>query len=140
MVTAKFMIAAEGVILDTDTKAVSIFSILEDIQAEGFPVLLQKISLFVVLERAEADSTSHEFTLKISLGDIEIGAHPVAVNFQDKMRLNNIIRMYGLVIPNPGLLAATLLDGNRALCRYTINATLRQPLRIETVQVPQATS
>lgn len=140
MVTAKFMIAAEGVILDSDTKAVSIFSILEDVQAEGFPVFIQKMSLFVVLERAEADSANQEFKIKISLGDIEIGVSPVAVNFQDKMRSNTIIRMYGIVIPSPGLLAATVLDGDRVLCNYTINATLRQPLRIKADQVPAATS
>jgi hypothetical protein len=140
MVTAKFMIAAEGVILDSDTKAVSIFSILEDVQAEGFPVFIQKISLFVVLERAEGDSANQEFKIKISLGDLDLGVSPVAVNFQDKMRSNTIIRMYGIVIPSPGVLAATVLDGDRVLCSYTINATLRQPLRIKADQVPPATS
>lgn len=132
MLTGKYMLVAEGVVRDADTNTISVHNIIEEITAEGYPLLVQKITTLAVVERTSADSAECQLTLKVHLGDLETAQSPVAVRFSDKMRSNVIVRIHGLVIPSPGLLTFALYEGSRKLIDFTINAKARRPPTIET--------
>lgn len=141
MVTAKFMLAAQGIIQDRDTRSVSVFNILEEVQAEGFPVLIQKMSLLTVLERAPEDHQRNELTLAISLGQVSLMTRPVAVDFSDKLRSNYIINLTSMIIPNPGRLNFVLKVGERVVSEYSIGVEPRNPPIVqiaESSSTPQA--
>jgi len=63
------LICAQGTALDARTNAVSIFNLLEEINAADFPVAVTHVSLFALFGRAEneADPT---LLLRVALGDV----------------------------------------------------------------------
>ena len=106
------MLAAEGVVRDAESNLVSVFSILEEFTAPGFPIFVPKVCVLTVLERSEADPPQPRAELRITLEDQEIHKAPVRVDFQDKLRTRMIVTYAGVALPNPGILKIEMLiDG-----------------------------
>jgi hypothetical protein len=112
MIRPLLCVASEGISVDRKTGSVSVFSVLEQITAQGFPVLFQRLALFVLWEKDADDPARVAGRLVIDVMGQELFAQAVEINFQDKLRNRYVVRMNGLILPRPGLLRfAVRLEG-----------------------------
>jgi len=126
--------ASEGVIRDTQTNNISAFNILEQISSPGFPLFMQKMFFFCLLEREEGDPATVELRVIASNNDqtiVEVGS---TVNFQEKNRNRLIIQIGGLAIPSPGKLVFTLKKDEELLCSYSVEIKKIGEPEVKTVE------
>jgi hypothetical protein len=86
--------------------------------AQGFPLLMPWFSFLAILEREEGDPRVLEGRYDIRLGDTVLVAGPMRVDFQDKMRARQMLRIAGLVINAPGVVSARFFIGPDELGEY----------------------
>src|SRR5262249_50951794 len=99
---SKACLVAQGVVRDADTDVISIYSILEGVAAEGFPLYLGNISFFCLLEKAAAEPNAFTGTFSITLGGEELVSQQVNLDFGGRHRNRVVIRVPGTELPNPG--------------------------------------
>lgn len=122
MIRSQLCLVAESVIRDADTNNVSVINILEGITAEGFPVLVQRLAFFALLERDASDTeqTSGQFTTTFNgktLQEVKID-----LNFQGKLKNRVTVNVRGLIIPEPGIITFSLTLSTGATASYAVEA------------------
>jgi hypothetical protein len=133
MITCKLLLCAQGVIRNAEDNTISIFSILESIQAAGFPFFIQKMDVVALFERSHEDSAQYEILFRGSIGDTELLRAPMTIDFQDKVRNRAMLHVQGLVIPNPGTLRVNALFNDIILGTYEVLVEQIEP-NVETRQ------
>jgi len=134
MITCKLLLCAQGVVRDTDSNMISIFNILENLQAAGFPFFMQQMDVFALFERLPEDPAQHDILFRLSIGETELLASPLAVDFQDKLRNRSTLHIRGLVVPQPGALRVTPQVGDRVLGTYDVKVEQMAAPRVEAQQ------
>lgn len=114
-------LVAQTVVRDADNNAISVFEILEQITAVGFPLLVQNMVFFVLWEREEGEPGQRDAQLAIKLGEHDLFNHALELNFGDKLRLRSINRLKGLVLPAPDDLTFTIDAGAGIIASYTVS-------------------
>lgn len=120
MISVRFALAAEGASVDRDSNQLSIFNILEGIQAESFPVFMQRIVFVVQLVREEGDENAFQAKFVLTVGNAEITAQMLNVDFMGKPRNRIVVRLGGFVVPQPGTLTFRLTLPNGQVAEYAI--------------------
>ena len=120
MITCKLLVCAQAVVRDADTNNISVLNILEEIFGAGFPLFVQAMAVFALLERGQDDPEKIDCTLRIMLGDNELATAKPAVNFDGKFRNRTIVRIEGMVLPGPGDMEVAFLAGKEVLNTYTV--------------------
>ena len=105
------MLCSRDLSADKVTNQVSAFALFEGFQAGGFPLLLSPFACLVVLEREPNEAVDANGTFHLLLGDRELFTREMAVNFRDRTRTRQMIRLEGLVLPAPGLVTARFRVG-----------------------------
>lgn len=105
MLRVKYALCAEGIVRDAATNSITAYNILEEVNAIGFPVVMPRLAIVVVVERGATDSAKQNARLRITLGDHELFSHELGLDFQEKFVSRAIISLQGLVIPAAGMLA-----------------------------------
>jgi hypothetical protein len=136
MITCKLLLCAQGVVRDADSGNVSVFNIMENIQAAGFPFFIQQMVVFALFERLREDSTQYEILFRLSMGTTELFTTPLAIDFQDKLRNRTTLHIRGLVVPQPGVLRVSAELGDTILGTYEVRIDHVTPPRVEAQQVP----
>jgi hypothetical protein len=103
MIEARLAVCAESVVRDAETNAVSVFNIFEEIGAPAFPVIVPKLSVLFLFERAEGGPERVDSHLVFSLNETELARFPFDVDFQGKPRTRLIVTVGGAQIPEPGM-------------------------------------
>jgi len=131
MISIKLMVCASNVIRDGDTNLLSIFNVLESLAGAAFPFLVQQFAAAVVLERdPSVDPPEHVGVFTLRLGDQLLAQGEARVNFEDKRRTRQVLRINGLVIPAPGALELRFTMG--ALTQaYTVDIDRMTPAQLE---------
>lgn len=117
---SKIVICAEGIIRDAQTNTISVFNMLEDVSAPGFPLFIQKFNAFFLLERTNDEPQQINCIFRIENNGNSLMEMPVRSDFQNKLKNRLIININGLAIPNPGILRATLFHNERVLGNYEV--------------------
>lgn len=120
MLSSKAMICARGIVIDSKTNNVSIFNILEQLNSEGFPLIIPEFSVFNFLERTSDDPSEYDLEVVITNNDVELLRGPLKVNFEDKFKNRAVISIGGLAVPNPGILRTSLLYKGQELGSWDI--------------------
>lgn len=136
MITCKLLLCAQGVVRDADDGGISVFNILESIQAAGFPFFFQQMAVFALLERLREDPAQYELLFRLSIGDTQLLATPLAIDFQDKLRNRSTLHIHGIVVPQPGVLRVSAHLGDTILGSYDVMVEQIAPPRVEARQVP----
>lgn len=137
MVKNLLSIVANDVVRDAETNSISVFNIFEGLQAEGFPILLQNVCFFTLWERSEDEKEEHDATFKLSIGTKELQSHTGILNFQGKKRVRHIIRLQGLILPEPGILCFSLEFGKKS-AKYEVEITARREVSVKSEQINQS--
>src|SRR5689334_5142896 len=107
----EYFLAAESISIDQATNRVSLFNVIDELGAPGFPIWVPTIYTVACLERAPGDEQVH-FQAMIRLSGAPVGPprdHPVNFVFGERirMRLTHLIQAAQLVAP--GTLVIELL-------------------------------
>ncbi|MBC8205036.1 hypothetical protein ISS30_09610 [bacterium] len=135
MTRLKLLLCAEGVIRDAEINTISIYNIIEELNSPGFPLFLQKMYIFSLLERDPKDPSEIECKIKLINNENQLQEIDIKADFKDKKRHRFILRIDGLVLQSPGNLIAIVEKECEELGRYTIElkytsepkATIEEP-------------
>ena len=136
MITCKLLLCAQGVVRDAEHGGISVFNILEVIQAAGFPMLIQQMDILAVFEREREDPPQHEVHFRISIADTELLATTLAIDFEDKLRNRSMLHVQGIVIPHPGNLIVSARLADVTLRIYEVTVEQIGPPPVEAHQEP----
>lgn len=117
MIRPKFCVVAEGMSLDAETNAISLFGLIEGITAPAFPLFVQRMICLALWEREEGDRENIDGRFQARLGNDQVLVQMrVDASFAGHPRCRTFIRLNGLLIPQPGILHFEFLldDGIRA--------------------------
>ncbi len=115
---ADAVLCARGVSIDRDSGALTIFQIIDGMQATGFPVLLQDFSVIVILERGADEPQQVPILLQILRDDDLIMNEQVTIDFGPALRHRQAINLQGIVIQSPGTVFIKVRHNNADLGVY----------------------
>ena len=104
-----FMTCAQSSAVDSQTGRLSLFHLLEQVQATTFPTAMS-LTLVGMFVKEPAESDDQSVRLKVELDDKVIFDSPVAFSFKGKQRSRVLTAMNGLGIPGPGTLSFSFLS------------------------------
>jgi hypothetical protein len=116
----KYAIAAQGVIIDQRSNALSIFNIYEEISSPKFPVVLPNIDFVCVTEKESSDPDLIEYTLDIRNNDDSVFDGPIKADFQTKNMNRTIVTINGLPIKEPGIVSFSVLHNGEAVAKHIL--------------------
>ncbi len=112
------MLAAERVLRDPDTGAVSAIGLLEEVASAKFPLRMPRTGVIAISERSPEDKAELAVTLRIFIGERKIFEHANQVDFKDKLRHRLVLSISGIPIPEPGKLRMVLDYGGQTEASY----------------------
>lgn len=124
-------LCCEDIIRDADTNTISIHNIIEELNVESIPFIIPRFSVLYLIQREAGDEANSEKSLLLKIGDKEIKSFPIPINFEDKERTRNVIKIGGLPISLPGMLTVELNDGETVLSTISIPIINRKDIQIE---------
>jgi hypothetical protein len=116
MIECQLSLLAKAAIRDVETNAISIFHIIEEINAVSFPVFFHDLAFFAYLVKDNTDPSVTEIVFEISMdGDASpiIGMR-LNIDFEGKRGNRIIVKIAGLPIPRPGVLKAELHTADKS--------------------------
>lgn len=125
------LLCGENIIRDVEGGQITIYNLLDDISAVGFPLLLSRFCIYFFSEKEAGDDDVQEIALSISNNDQIIFTNKVRVPFNQRQRSRSVVKFNGLVVIAPGTLYIRLnkLDGN-SLWEGQIILTAIQPAQV----------
>jgi hypothetical protein len=131
------VLCAESVVTDASSNQISIFNVIETIQAQQVPFVIPKVALLTILERTNEETEQTPVTIVVLCNDAHIFTHVINVHFQGKFRTRLVGNIGGLVVPAPGPLKFSVRsDAGDELGNWTVpvSSSMEQPA---TVQQPR---
>ncbi len=113
-------LAARGVIRDVKTNNISVFSIWEELSAEGFPFLVQEMAVLTMWRRSATDEDAVDLQVRVLNNDTQLYTGPVRVTFTRGEHHRSIVAIGGLVVREPGTLRFAFFHDTDELVSYTI--------------------
>ena len=123
---------AEGIVIDAKSNNVSAFNILEVISSVGFPLFIQKIFFFNLLEKG--DNETEEITLLVKNNEEELFRQRTTIKFNKNIRHRNIMEIAGLAIPSPGILSFEIHHKDEIIGTYSIEVKKMGPPKVKELQ------
>jgi len=116
----RFLVCADSVALDQRRNTLSLFHVIEEWAIPAFPWVVVHFAIVALFERMANEPNDLEVQVVIQLGEQELFRGPLAVRFQERLRMRAITEVGGLVLPNPGLLNVLMTLGDRQLASWSI--------------------
>jgi hypothetical protein len=123
-------LCAQHALIDRQTNALSVISILDELTVPVLPGLLGSISAVFILRRDPEDASKQELVVTAGMMNSERQKFPFSVDFQDKLNSRGIATMQGIPILAPGVFRVDLSLNDQVLNSWdvTINAIAPQPV------------
>ena len=118
MIVCKLAVCGETVVLDKESNNASVINILLHMQAQDFPVIIQKFGCVFILGRDEGDPETPDTSLCITIDDDELHTVPLAIDFQDKPTSTILVKLHGVVFPRPGIATVRILLKGEEIGRW----------------------
>jgi hypothetical protein len=114
----EFAIGGEGIVRDVESDKISLFNLLEDSTAPGFPVLYSKIACMFVVAKETGDAETSEGVYVGKFDDTEFFRTPAQIDFKGRTRQRLILQLMGFVVPRPCLVSFALIVGESELGKW----------------------
>jgi hypothetical protein len=125
VITCGYALVAHSAAQDIQNGSLSIFEVIEEVQAAGFPLLIQRAAFVVRLQRDPgADPQQVELTMRLLLDEEELAQGTIRTDFRDKAIANLVTRLEGLVVTRPGVLSFRMTYAGNEIARYQVRAYL----------------
>lgn len=115
MITANWVLVARGATIDRDSNQMSIFGVVGDLNAEGFPLLLGDIAVCASFRREASDPSEYKIDLKCRYDSKLLFSGSALVNFQDKFANNLVVSIKGVIVHGPGKMEFAFYDKARRI-------------------------
>lgn len=113
-------VAAKGVIRDTETNNISVFSILEQIGPAGFPFVIQDLALLALWRRSNDDPPEFDVEIILQNNSIDLHRGRLHVDFGPNPVNRSIITFQGVIVAEPGTLRFSLTEAGVERASYQI--------------------
>jgi hypothetical protein len=120
-------ICAEGIVQDLATRRLSVFNIVEHLTAVSFPVLFPRLSLCAITKWDGEGEKKASGTLQVFNNDTKLLESPYSLDFMSSPHHRVMWEFQGFVMPSPGVLRFSMMDGELELARYEVTAELVKP-------------
>ena len=120
-------VVADGVIVDEKSHLASIFNIAENINAAGFPVMVQHLTFMCIWEYEEPAPRQVTGTLTVEQGDRIFIRQNVSIDFRVNDRMRTIMNVQGLTFDRPGRVTFKVTIPDQATGTYDIMITPMAP-------------
>jgi hypothetical protein len=127
----KMFLVCEAAFIDSRTNNLSLVNILDEISAQGLPVIIPKLFTVAVIERQKKEKPTPEFILRISQGKKKLVDQRVKVDFQGKKRVRQLIEFHGFTLHNPGDLCFRMNHKGRKFAEYHLSFNVNAGPRAE---------
>lgn len=117
---------------------ISAIDLFDDVEAEGFPLFIPRMSLIWVIERDQNDPIDFNGQFIISLDNQELGKFPCAGSFAHLLVLRQIISIGGLVIPQPGRLKVVFNSSSVPDATYEFRISAKAQVQPANPPIPVA--
>jgi hypothetical protein len=121
---AKAFLCAESTSVDIRRNSLSIFHLIEDINAPSFPIIMPRLSVVLFLDRTAEEPNSVLGRLEIRDEHQLIGGGPVMADFLGQLNCRIVLDFQGFVIPSPGRLRAEFLVGDNRIGEWEMTARI----------------
>ncbi len=134
MIRAKLIFLARNITIDQLTNTVSVFSIIEEMYSDKFPVGSGPINLFIMLEKESSDTDKQKMELQIFNNEMILHNISIDLDFQSKNRLRQTININNLVL-NSGTLKCACVIEKKEIGSYYIRVEHSTPIEVPTIKV-----
>jgi hypothetical protein len=109
--------------VDQSTNSASIFNMLEQVAAPSFPAGIPQMVVFSLVSKLPSEPQVGNLRLLITLDSqpIPLLDAPMGVDFQGKLRTRVIANLQAMLVPSPGLITVSVLEGARTLGSWKID-------------------
>lgn len=104
-----FMTCAQSSAVDSQTGRLSLFHLLEQVQAPSFPTALS-LTLVGMFTKEAGEPDEQSVRLKVEMGEAILFDTPVNFSFRGRQRSRVLTAMNGLSIPSAGKLSFSFLS------------------------------
>ena len=120
-------LAAKGVVRDAETGTISVYSILEQINAEGFPFFVQELALLAMWKREQDDPADIDLRVNVRNNNRVLSNEPFRVAFGEMPLNRSIVNVRGLVVHEPGEVHFEFLRDNQVIAHYSVDVRAPAP-------------
>jgi hypothetical protein len=99
-----YLMCSESGAVDTTTNRLSIFNVLEEINAVAFPVIQPSLLISMLIERLPADPSNCTLQIVVNANNQQLFTIPMPVDFQGKLRARSLAQVQGVLLSAPGQL------------------------------------
>ncbi len=138
MIEAKVFLCADSAVIDARSNSVSLFQIIEQVNAASFPTILPRVTVFSLLLREATDPSDVQLQLQVHCGNQQIFSGPMTANFAQRLQAKSVVEMHGFVVPTPATLRFVLRNGENIIGSWEIPVTqVGRPTGVQMVFPPQ---
>ena len=137
MIEAKLFLCSDSAAIDVRLNSLSVFHIIEEINAAVFPVVFARITAIMILTREQGDPDNLALQMSISLGERQLFEGPFQVNFLQRLSCRAVVDLNGVVILAPGNLRFQVRHGAREIAAWNVVVNQVGQPRVQPVVVPQ---
>lgn len=121
-------VAGLGASIDKDSGSISVFSIIERIKADAFPVLIPEVSAIYTVLKEDGDPDEINLRLKGTVGQREIYNSVFSPKFAGKDTINIRLNIKGVSIPGEGILSFSIykLPEEEKLGEYSVKVSTKR--------------
>lgn len=117
----KFLICGESAAVDNRRNSLSIFHMLDEINAAAFPVVVAQMCIAMLFERNANDAPEpNNVSLQISLNDQELFRTQIDLRFGAHYRMRYVTDFRGLLVSAPGNLRFAVTVGEERLGEWVV--------------------
>jgi hypothetical protein len=115
------MACAQSAVIDQQSNAMSIFNIMQEINAPGFPFAIagMVIATLISLDEGETGDPT-DVRIRMNLGEMQLLDAPMILQFQGRRNLRHISGIQALLIPTPHDLTVSIHQGDTVLATWPI--------------------
>lgn len=125
---------AEGIVIDSKSNNVTAYNILERISSPGFPLFIQRLFFFCLIEKEDHEPKRADFTLEVFNNEVKLFDMKISADFKAENRNRQIVEIGGLAIPSPGKLTFYLKHNKKIFCSYSIEIKqIKKPSSIKNI-------
>jgi uncharacterized protein DUF6941 len=121
-------IMARGILVDKFTNTLSIFHLLDSIQAPKFPVFFGEVAFLSILRKELGDPNEFPSEIVVSVGDAVVAKATVQVNFENSQSARQIVNFQGLPVFTPNNIKVRISVPNREPFAFEIPVAQTGPL------------
>lgn len=123
-------IAAGAVLHDTQTNGISLFNIIEEVSAGGFPMFLPQIGVLAIWERDAGDPENVDVTFFLRNNAHQLFTTALTLAFAAGTRNRSMLTIGQVVVQEPGRLTMEFRRGDDVVASYAVRVVPPAPAAV----------